>query len=309
VIEINPVLDVGTVGSDGTYTTIVQIPSDLAPGSYTLQATGTGLDGGARVLTCPTVVVPDATTTTTSAPATTGGSTTGGTTTGGTTTGGTSTGGTTVGGTTGGTTTGGTTAGGTSTGGTTPAGTATGGTTTGGTPIGGTTGGSGVGDYFDNSGIGDPSVDSDGDGIPDYVEVRLGTNPNDRNSVPALLTDADGDGFTDIVEAAWGSNPNDPNSVPDDQRDSDGDGMSDLREISTGRNWLRSDLTSATVAGKTLQRSLSTANPAPPAPPGRARGVAFTGADVVPMSVFALGLALLGTAFVLISRRRSQDSE
>jgi hypothetical protein len=50
-------------------------------------------------------------------------------------------------------------------------------------------------------------LDSDGDGIPDEDELRLGTNPFDR--------DTDHDGYPDGLEIALGSNPLDPNSIPD----------------------------------------------------------------------------------------------
>lgn len=47
------------------------------------------------------------------------------------------------------------------------------------------------------------SIDSDGDGVPDAVEVALGTNPN----VPDWIQDTDGDGFSDGLEIVNGSNP------------------------------------------------------------------------------------------------------
>jgi len=69
------------------------------------------------------------------------------------------------------------------------------------------------------------SGDSDGDGIPDDVEVSLGLDPNDP--VDALL-DPDGDGLTNGDEVSRGTDPNDP--------DTDGDGFSDGLEIATGSN-------------------------------------------------------------------------
>lgn len=51
-------------------------------------------------------------------------------------------------------------------------------------------------------------VDSDGDGLVDYWESRIGTNPQS--------TDSDNDGVNDYVEMIQGRNPNDPNgAVPD----------------------------------------------------------------------------------------------
>jgi len=74
----------------------------------------------------------------------------------------------------------------------------------------------------------DPNLDSDGDGVPDYQEIRDGTNPNDPNS----FKDSDGDGVPDYVEKQQGTNPNDPNSF----LDSDGDGVPDYVEKQQGTN-------------------------------------------------------------------------
>lgn len=52
------------------------------------------------------------------------------------------------------------------------------------------------------------SIDSDGDGVPDAVEVALGTNPN----VPDWITDSDGDGFSDGLEIVNGADPLDASS-------------------------------------------------------------------------------------------------
>ena len=64
--------------------------------------------------------------------------------------------------------------------------------------------------------------DSDGDGVPDDVEVRDGTDPNN----PSSVKDSDGDGVPDFVEIGNGTNPNSPS----DAIDSDGDGLSDYYE-------------------------------------------------------------------------------
>jgi len=92
------------------------------------------------------------------------------------------------------------------------------------------------------------SGDSDGDGIPDDVEVSLGLDPNDP--VDALL-DPDGDGLTNGDEVAYGTDPNDPDTDGDGLADAeeasstgtdpalfdtDGDGLSDGLEIATGSN-------------------------------------------------------------------------
>ena len=51
-------------------------------------------------------------------------------------------------------------------------------------------------------------IDTDGDGIPDEVELHeLGTNPFDK--------DTDGDGFTDEEEVfVYGTDPTDADSRP-----------------------------------------------------------------------------------------------
>ncbi len=51
------------------------------------------------------------------------------------------------------------------------------------------------------------SQDSDGDGVPDFVELAKGLNPNGGS-------DSDGDGFTDKEELFAGTNPLDVNSPP-----------------------------------------------------------------------------------------------
>lgn len=48
--------------------------------------------------------------------------------------------------------------------------------------------------------------DADGDGLPDAIEITLGTDPR--------RIDTDADGFSDGVEVAFGSNPLNRNSVP-----------------------------------------------------------------------------------------------
>jgi len=66
------------------------------------------------------------------------------------------------------------------------------------------------------------SPDSDGDGVPDAIEIANGTDPNNPND----FLDSDGDGVPDLVEQAEGTDPNDPFSI----LDSDGDGASDYTE-------------------------------------------------------------------------------
>jgi len=78
--------------------------------------------------------------------------------------------------------------------------------------------------------------DSDGDGVPDDVEVREGTDPNN----PSSVKDSDGDGVPDFVEIGNGTNPNSPS----DAIDSDGDGLSDYYEA---RNTAPTNITLSTA--------------------------------------------------------------
>ncbi len=88
--------------------------------------------------------------------------------------------------------------------------------------------------------------DSDGDGLYDFVEQRLGTDPNDPDSdhdgVPdgqdkaptdstiservSKLKDSDNDGLYDHTEGMLGTDPSD--------KDTDGDGLSDAQELALG---------------------------------------------------------------------------
>ena len=65
--------------------------------------------------------------------------------------------------------------------------------------------------------------DSDGDGIPDDVEITLGLNPNDPVDA---REDQDGDGLSSLDEYELGTDPNNP--------DSDGDGIQDGEEMIPG---------------------------------------------------------------------------
>ena len=75
----------------------------------------------------------------------------------------------------------------------------------------------------------DPLLDSDGDGLPDWFEILMGTDPNNPDTDGDGLTDfqevfiyhtnpvnpdTDGDGFTDGQEALFGSDPLNPDSTP-----------------------------------------------------------------------------------------------
>ena len=88
------------------------------------------------------------------------------------------------------------------------------------------------------------TVDSDGDGVPDNVEVFLGFDPanedTDGNGILDGDEDADGDGVPDWIEFVLDFDPlssdTDGDGVPDAQEDSDGDGIPDAEEIALGLN-------------------------------------------------------------------------
>ncbi|MEY2851955.1 MAG: hypothetical protein RL549_654, partial [Verrucomicrobiota bacterium] len=70
-----------------------------------------------------------------------------------------------------------------------------------------------------------PNLDTDGDGLTDYEEGQLGTNPG--------LADTDGDGISDSAEVAAGTSPL--------LADTDGDGSSDAAEVAAGTNPNKAD--------------------------------------------------------------------
>ncbi|MEL7371070.1 MAG: VWA domain-containing protein [Myxococcota bacterium] len=90
--------------------------------------------------------------------------------------------------------------------------------------------------------IGRATGDSDGDGLSDEVENRVGSD--------ILLEDTDGDGFHDFLEvrlSASGFDPLDPSdadcALAIDRLDTDGDGLRDCEErfVGTSRNFVDSD--------------------------------------------------------------------
>ena len=82
---------------------------------------------------------------------------------------------------------------------------------------------------FTIAGAGPITRDTDGDGIPDIVEIELGSDPLTSD----FTRDTDGDGISDFEERVRGSDPDDPDSLP---LDSDGDGWSDFDEGVRGTN-------------------------------------------------------------------------
>ena len=84
--------------------------------------------------------------------------------------------------------------------------------------------------------------DTDGDGLPDAVEIEIGTDPNDH--------DSDDDGLDDGTELVYGTDPNDADSDDDGLHDgaeidhltdpmvpdTDGGGVGDGDEVEAGTN-------------------------------------------------------------------------
>jgi len=82
----------------------------------------------------------------------------------------------------------------------------------------------------------DSLTDSDGDGVPDWLEGLIGTDP--------LSPDTDGDGLTDFEELfIYHTNPLDP--------DTDGDGFSDGVEVLFGSDPLDPDSTPLSIKSRT----------------------------------------------------------
>ncbi|MFH0909887.1 MAG: choice-of-anchor D domain-containing protein, partial [bacterium] len=75
----------------------------------------------------------------------------------------------------------------------------------------------------------DPECDTDGDGLPDWVETGTGVYVSRTNTGTALADpDWDHDGRNDFVEVAQGTDPFDPDSFPRVIADFTGDGISDV---------------------------------------------------------------------------------
>jgi hypothetical protein len=122
--------------------------------------------------------------------------------------------------------------------------------------------------------------DSDGDGIPDDVEIRLGLNPNDATDA---LADFDSDGLNNLQESQAGTDirvsDTDADGLSDGQevnqhrtnpllRDTDGDGVGDGLEIQAGSDPLNANsvnygpiLTRLDVTPPSFVLTVSTLNP------------------------------------------------
>ncbi len=83
----------------------------------------------------------------------------------------------------------------------------------------------------------DYEADQDLDGLPDYIEDQLGTDP--------LKADTDDDLLTDYIEVMIGYDPTNPdtdnNGIIDGNEDCDNDGLSNVYELSLGTNPVMED--------------------------------------------------------------------
>jgi hypothetical protein len=90
-------------------------------------------------------------------------------------------------------------------------------------------------DYFSRTDL----ADTDGDGLDDALEARLGlvlqSRDSDLDGVPDPLEDTDGDTLNVQLELDMGLDPGDPDTdgdgVRDDEEDTDGDGLPDYFEL------------------------------------------------------------------------------
>src|ERR1700709_2001551 len=100
--------------------------------------------------------------------------------------------------------------------------------------------------------------DSDGDGIPDDVELAHGLNPNDPTDG---MEDADGDGLSNYQElVVYGTDPRNP--------DTDGDGIPDGEEVIAGKDGFVTDPLKADTDGDGIPDGVEVAagsNPTDPA--------------------------------------------
>ena len=86
------------------------------------------------------------------------------------------------------------------------------------------------------------SPDTDGDGLPDSLELILGLDPglidSDGDGIPDGLEDFDGDMVGNAMEIALGLDPTNPdsngNGIPDGLEDEDRDGLGLAAEVAAG---------------------------------------------------------------------------
>lgn len=83
----------------------------------------------------------------------------------------------------------------------------------------------------------DYEADQDLDGLPDYIEEQLGTDP--------LKADTDDDLLNDYIEVMTGYDPTNPdsdgNGITDGNEDCDGDGLTNIFELQIGREMVLED--------------------------------------------------------------------
>ena len=93
---------------------------------------------------------------------------------------------------------------------------------------------------YSQNGTLDPNADADGDGLTNFDEFKLRTNPMSRITDGQLDADVDtdGDGVPNLDEIALGGEPWLPDTngdgILDGQTDTDGDGTNDADEVSAG---------------------------------------------------------------------------
>ena len=95
------------------------------------------------------------------------------------------------------------------------------------------------------------AMDSDYDGWSNYYEEKLGSDPNDPESIPTSLADPDQDGLSTEQEKKFGTDPIDPDTDNDNlsdgqevawkisdpcDPDTDNDGLDDFNEVLRGTN-------------------------------------------------------------------------
>lgn len=91
-------------------------------------------------------------------------------------------------------------------------------------------------ELWDGNGVGYDvsSLDSDGDGIPDYYEILMGMDPYSADGDDGAFGDLDGDGLDNYAEYLAGTSAN--------SADTDGDGISDYFERDTEKSLTYGDM-------------------------------------------------------------------
>jgi thrombospondin type 3 repeat protein len=140
------------------------------------------------------------------------------------------------------------------------------------------------------NGIPDGKRDYDLDGLPNALEVALGLNPMKADSngdgVPDGKEDSDGDGLPNAVELRLHLNPaaadTDHNGVLDGDEDTDGDGMTNAAEIAAGRDPAVPDAPAPAPAPAPAVAPVVPTTPADPAPAAPAVPAIAAPADPAP---------------------------